>query len=280
MSGGRPVGKPFFGIPCSLPHANLARGSGDLGYFGRAMSFGFNDPFSAAPPAVQIRRVGAWKAFAGAVVAAAALGFAGFMYVGPYQKLTKIVRDRTSELNQQQGSTDQLTEERDKLKAALATRVGSEQEKAAVASKQTDALQSLAADLKGALASAKANTTASDGRVRVSFPAESLFEQPTSTGISPAGDAALKALVASLKQTGMRARVRAKLIPAAPPRELAQFKNIGEFEILRAARVMLALANGGVAADHLAVAGEVGPGGARKGKAALPERLDVEIEPE
>src|SRR3954452_4358078 len=163
MSGGRGLCKPFFGIPCSLPHANLARGSGDLGYFGRAMSFGFNDPFPASPPAVQIRRVGGWKAFAGAVLAAAGVGFAGFVYVGPYQKLTKIVRDRTSELSQQQGSTDQLTEERDKLKAALAARLGSDQERAAVTSKQTDTLQGLAADLKGSLGSTGASVTAAEG---------------------------------------------------------------------------------------------------------------------
>src|SRR4051812_38573233 len=160
MSGGRGLCKPFFGIPCSLPHANLARGSGDLGYFGRAMSFGFNDPFPAAPPAVQIRRVGGWKAFAGAVLAAAGVGFAAFVYVGPYQKLTKIVRDRTSELTERQGSTEQLAEERDKLKAALAARVGSEREKAAVTSKRTDALESVAADLKGGLGAAGASVTA------------------------------------------------------------------------------------------------------------------------
>src|SRR5438477_9908704 len=116
MSGGRPVCKPFFGIPCSVPHANRARESGDLGYFGRAMSFGFNDPYPSAPPAVQIRRVGGWKALAGAVLAAAGVGFAAFVYVGPYRTLAKIVRDRTSELSQRQGSTDQLADERDKLK--------------------------------------------------------------------------------------------------------------------------------------------------------------------
>lgn len=244
------------------------------------MSFGFNDPYPSAPPAIQIRRVGGWKAFAGAVLAAAGVGFAAFVYVGPYRTLAKIVRDRTSELSQQQGSTDQLADERDKLKAALAARVGSEQEKAAAASKQTDSLQSVAADLKGALGSAGSSVTAADGHVRVGFATDSLFEQVTSTGISPQGDAALKALAVSLKKSGMRARVRAKLIPTAPPRELAQFKNIGEFEMLRAARVMLALANDGVAADHLAVAGDVAPAGVRKGKAALPDRLDVEIEPE
>jgi hypothetical protein len=243
------------------------------------MSFGFNDPFPAAP-AVQIRQVGRWKAFAGAVLAAAGIGFAGFVYIGPYQKLTKIVRERTTELGQQQGSTEQLADERDRLKAALAARVGSEQDKAAAASKRTDALQSLATDLKGVLGTSAATVSATDGHLRVGFPTGSLFEQATSTGISPPGDEALKALAGSLKKSGMRARVRAKLIPTAPPRELAQFKNIGEFEMLRAARVMLALANGGVAADHVAVVGEVAPAGARKGKAALPDRLDVEIEPE
>ena len=70
--------------------------------------------------------------------------------------------------------------------------------------------------------------------------------------------------------------MKAKLIAAPPPRELGQFKNIGEFEMLRAARVMLVLAANGVAPDHLGIAGELP--GPRKTKNGIPDRLEIEIE--
>jgi hypothetical protein len=44
--------------------------------------------------------------------------------------------------------------------------------------------------------------------------------------------------------------------------------------------VLLVLSNGGVAADHLAVAGDLPPPAARKGRGGVPDRLDIEIEPE
>jgi hypothetical protein len=244
------------------------------------MSFGYNDPFPAAPPTVQIQKVGGWKLFAGALLAAAGVGFAGFVYLGPYQKVTKIVHERTDELNHERGSTDELAAERDKLKAALDRRLGADREKAASTSKQSETLQDFAAELKVALAAVGANVSSEDGRVHVSFAATTLFEQALSTAISAQGESALKVVVAGLKKTGMRGRVKARLIPSPPPRELAQFKNVGEFDMLRAARVMLVLAAAGVAADHLAVVGELPPTGARKGRSPVPDRLDVEIEPE
>jgi len=57
---------------------------------------------------------------------------------------------------------------------------------------------------------------------------------------------------------------------------------IGEFEMLRAARVMLLLAGAGVAADRVLVAGQTGPApaAAKKGRpAALPDRMDIDLEP-
>ena len=81
------------------------------------MSYGFSDPFSAAPPSVQIRRVGGWKGLAGLMVAALGVGFAGYVYVSPYQKATRALQERTAELSKQRGSTDDLSSERDRLKA-------------------------------------------------------------------------------------------------------------------------------------------------------------------
>jgi len=242
------------------------------------MSYGFSDPFSAAPPSVQIRRVGGWKGLAGLMAAAVGVGFAGYVYMSPYQKATRALQDRTAELSKVRGSTDDLSSERDRLKAEMAQRQAAEQEKAAGASKRHETLSALGAELKTALSGAGAAVAADDARVTVSFAAANLFEQPTSVAISPQGETALRVVVAAVKKVGGRARVKARLIPSPPPRELGQFKNVGEFEMLRAARVMLVLAANGVPGDHLGVAGELP--GPRKTKNGIPDRLDVEIEAE
>lgn len=244
------------------------------------MSYGFNDPFSTAVPAVQIRHVGGWKLLVGMMLAAAGVGFAGFVYVGPYTKVTRALTDRTAELGKERGSSDDLSAERDRLKAQLDKREAADQEKTAAVSRRGEGMQQLGAELKTALAAVGANVSVDDARVTVGLGVPALFEQPTSVAISAQGDATLKVLAASLKKTGTRCRVKAKLIQAAPPRELAQFKNIGEFEMLRAARVMLVLAAGGVPSDHLVVAGEAPAPSARKGRVGVPDRLDIEIEPE
>ncbi|HEY4186797.1 MAG TPA: hypothetical protein VGP07_17090 [Polyangia bacterium] len=244
------------------------------------MSYGFNDPFSAAPPSVQIQRVGGWKLLAGAMLAAAGVGFAGFVYVGPYKKTTTALHERTTELGKERGATDDLSSERDRLKAEVDKRQAAEQEKAGGEAKRHEALEGLAAELKVALAAVGANIAVDDSRIGVSLTVASLFAQPMSVAISPQGETALRVVVAGLKKTGMRGKVKARLIPSAPPRELAQFKNIGEFEMLRAARIMLVLAADGVPADHLAVAGELAAPAGRKTKGGVPDRLDIEIEPE
>ncbi|HEY8924771.1 MAG TPA: hypothetical protein VIU64_10350 [Polyangia bacterium] len=251
------------------------------------MSFGYNE-FPAAPPSVQIHRVGAWKLYAGAVLAAVGVGFAGYVYLGPYLKLTKVVRAQAAELNQERGSSDEMVAERDKLKAALDQRTGSEREKASAASKASASIQDYAAELKTALAAVGADVAVEGGRLRVGLPTKVLFDQPFSTVVSSQGDATLKVIASALKKTEMRGRVRAPLIASPPPKELAQFKNIGEFEVLRAARVMLLLAAAGVAAENVMVVGEAGKAPAaapapasKKGRpaAALPDRVDIELEP-
>ena len=246
--------------------------------FGGAMSYGFSDPFSAASPSVQIRRVGGWKGLAGLMVAALGIGFAGYVYVSPYQKATRALQERTAELSKQRGSSDDVSSERDRLKAEMEKRQAAEQDKAAGESKRHETLASLGAELKTALGGAGAAVAADDTRVAISFAVPSLFEQPTSVAISPQGETALRVVGAAVKKVGGRARVKAMLVPTPPPRVLGQFKNIGEFEMLRAARVMLVLAANGVPADHLMVAGELP--GARKTKTGIPDRLDVEIEAE
>ncbi|HEX2660736.1 MAG TPA: hypothetical protein VHU40_20790 [Polyangia bacterium] len=244
------------------------------------MSYGYNDSFAAPAPVVQVQKVGGWKALAGATVAALGIGFAGFVYLGPFMKVTKALQAQTTELDQARGAADELTAERDKLKVAIGQHMDVEQEKTASDAKHREAMQALTGELKAALPAAGVNISPEDARLKLSFAVTALFEQPFSIGVSPAGDAALKALAAAMKKNGLRAKVKAKLIQAPPPRELGQFKAIAEFEMLRAARVLLVLSSGGAAADHLTVAGELPGPGARKGRGGVPDRVDVEIEPE
>ena len=246
------------------------------------MSYGYNDSFAAAPgpPVVQVQKVGSWKLLAGAVLAAVGLGFAGFVYLGPFLKVEKALQAQTTELDQARGAADELTSERDKLKVAMGKHMDVEQEKTASDAKHREAMQALAGELKSVLPPAGVTIAAEDARLRLSFAVTALFEQPFSIGISPAGDTALKAVAAAMKKGGLRAKVKAKLIQAPPPRELGQFKAIAEFEMLRAARVLLVLSSGGAAAAHLTVAGELPQPGARKGRGGVPDRVDVEIEAE
>jgi hypothetical protein len=244
------------------------------------MAYAENDSFVGGQPPVQIHRVGGWKLLAGAMLAAAGVGFGGYIYFGPYQKLAKIVHAGAAELDHERAATDDLAAERDKLKAEISRRETVDQNRAATEAKRQQSVEALVAELKAPLGAFGATLSAGGGRGEVSFASMSLFEQPTSTVISPQGDAALRMLATSLKRTGLRTRVMAKLISGQPPRELAQFKNLGEFTMLRAVRIALALAAGGVAPDRVAAAGEAPLPGTHRGRPSVPDRLEIEIEPE
>ncbi len=245
------------------------------------MAYGYNESFGGGQPPVQIQRVGGWKLLVGAMLAAAGVGFAGYVYLGPYQKLTKVLNAQTAELGDERTASQQLVDEREKLKSEVAKRENAERDKAEKESKKQLAVEAFSAEMKAALGAFGATISARGGHAEVGFATTSMFEQPNSSVISPQGDAALKVLATALKKAAFRTRVMAKLIPAAPPKELAQFKNIGEFAMLRAVRAALALAAGGVLADRVSAAGQAPtPPGAHKGKPAVPDRLEIEIEPE
>jgi hypothetical protein len=260
--------------------AHLDHRASRSGVFSCAMSYGYNESFVGGQPPVQVHRVGGWKLMLGGMVAAVGLGFAGFVYLGPYQKVTKAFHARAAELEQERQASQDLAAERDKLKAELSKREGTEHDHAQVEAKKQQAVDAFAAEMKTALGAFGANLTAGGGRAEVTFATTSVFDQPISTVISPQGDAAIKILAGALKKAGFRTRVMAKLISTPPPRELAQFKNVGEFTMLRAVRVALLLAAAGVAPERVAAAGETPVAGGHKGKATVPDRLEIEIEPE
>lgn len=249
--------------------------------FAVAMAYGYNESLGGGQPPVQIHRVGGWKLLAGAMLAAAGVGFAGYVYLGPYRKLTTALNAQVAELGNERTASQELVDERDKLKGEVAKRENADRDNADKESKKQLAVEAFSAEMKAALGAFGASISTGGGRAEIGFATTSVFEQPASSVISPQGDAALKVLATALKKAGFRVRVLAKLIPAAPPKELAQFKNIGEFAMLRAVRAALALAAGGVPPDRVSAAGQAPPpSGAHKGKPAVPDRLEIEIEPE
>jgi hypothetical protein len=93
------------------------------------MAYGYSESFVGGQPPVQVHRVGGWKLLLGLMVAAAGLGFAAYVYLGPYQKLTKALRARTAELVEARASSQETLNERDRLKAELGKKEGFERDK-------------------------------------------------------------------------------------------------------------------------------------------------------
>jgi hypothetical protein len=243
------------------------------------MAYGFDDPMMGTQTRLQKRGGGA-RAFLGLMLAAAGVGFSGYVYFVPYKKLASVIEASKSERDQANRAAQGALAERDKLKAEIVRRDAQDKDRASSEGKKKALADGMAGELKAALGTMGATVAAGGGKVTVSFPVSAVFEQPTSTAISTGGMTALRVLAASLKRIDSQVRVKARLSSAPPPRELAQFRNVGEFAMLRAARISLALVDGGVSPGRVAAAGESPGGQARKGKTGLPDRLDIEIEPD
>jgi hypothetical protein len=237
------------------------------------MAYGF-DPQAGVP---RVQKTGGWRALLGMVVAAAGLGFAGYVYLVPYQKMNRALAARTLELNEERNASQQLAAERERAKAELARREVAEKDKAQADKRRKQAIEDLTSELKTVFGEAGAQVAAGEDRVAIAFPELALFETAKSTALTPQGQATLKSLAGTLKKGQYRTRVIARLAPAAPPKDLSQFKNVGEFGMLRSARALLFLVDAGVGAGSIGVAGALPP--ARK-KPGMPDRLEIEIEPE
>jgi hypothetical protein len=241
----------------------------------------------AVPPA---RSGGGWKALLWFAVAAAGVGFAGYVFLFPYQKLQSALGTRTAELAAQQSTVAETTAERDKLKAALAKFTDAEKDKAAVESKRKADVDGLIAALRpsleplGATVAVPAQPTdaANNGALVVSFPADKIIDT-NGIDVSEAGVSALKILADTLKKSSAKARIVARASAAPPPKELKNlFHSAGELHAVRAARLLSALEDAGLAPTAVSIAGEAEkPTPRGRGKKAAPviDRVDVQVEP-
>jgi hypothetical protein len=259
----------------------VSRGA-EKGYRAARMArYAFEDPLAGAPP----RSGGGWKQLFWFAVAFTGLGFAGYVYVIPYQKMEHAVGTRQAELASERAAAEEATAERDKLKARLETYTSTDKDKAEAETKRRTAADALSLALKTGLEELGATVTADGTKLLVSFPVPKVIDA-NGMDVSEAGQAALKILAGAAKKEDAKVRVVARTSSAQPPKELRSlFHTAGEMRTVRAARVMSALEDAGLAPAALGIVGEADkPAPRARGKKAAaaqpPEHLDLQVEPE
>jgi hypothetical protein len=236
---------------------------------------------SMAVPAA--RSGSGWKAMLWFAVAAAGVGFAGYVFLVPYQKMQSLLGSRTTELAIEHTTVTETTAERDKLKASLAKFTDAERDKSAADGKHKADVDALIAALRPSLEPLGATVAVKDegAPLVVSFPADKVIDA-NGIDVSEGGVAALKILAGALKNA--KARILARASSAAPPKELKSlFHSAGELHAVRAARLMSALEDAGLGPAAVSIAGEAEKAASRaRGKKAAPvaDRVDIQVEPQ
>ncbi len=260
-------------------------------------------PILLSPTATSAPRVG-WRQVGWLAIAAAGVGFAGYLYLFPYRQLTGTLDGRSRELRQERSQAHEVAADRDRLKSTVDKVEADERAKAEEAGKHRETLEAMAAQLKPPLQELGVTLAMADGRLHVSLSADKAIDR-NGIDVSGEGNAALKILAGAMKRNGTVGRIKARFGIAPAPKQLRSlFGTVGEVSAVRAARVMSALENAGVAPDHLTIVGESDPGketpkvppsrgGSRRRRAAaaaaaaaaassqvqVNDRLDIEVEP-
>jgi hypothetical protein len=243
------------------------------------MSRSFESSMSMAPA----RSGGGWKAMFWFAVAAAGVGFAGYVFLVPYQRMQSVLGTRSAELADARATVTEATAERDKLKAALAKFTDAEKEKTAGDAKRKAGVDALISQLRPGLEGLGASVAVENDVLVVGFPADKVIDA-NGIDVSDGGVAALKIVAGSLKGVNARARILARASVAPPPKELkGLFHSAGEQHAVRAARVLSALVDAGLAPTAVSIVGEAekpAPHARGKKPAPVPDRLDIQVEPQ
>ena len=230
---------------------------------------------------------GGWKSLFYFAVAAAGLGFAGYVYLVPYSKMERAVGSGASAVVEQQRAAAAAVAERDKLKADLAkftsAAAGQVRGRGQAEGRRS---RRLSAQLKPGLEALGATVAGEDSVLSVSFPAAKMIDA-NGIDVSDGGMAAVKILAEAAKKEGAKVRIRAKSSSAPPPKELRSlFRTAGEMNAVRAARMMSSLQGAGVQPSRVTIVGDAADKSApraAKGKkgAAAPasDRVELELEP-
>ncbi len=233
----------------------------------------------SVPPA---RAGSGWKALLWFAVAAAGVGFAGYVFLVPYQKMQSALGMRTAELAVAQSSMNETSAELGKLKSAVAKLSEAEKDKSAAEAKRKGDVDALIAALRPSLEPLGATVAVEDGTLVVSFLAEKVIDT-NGIDVSDGGVAALKIVAESLKKSSAKARVLSRASSAPPPKDLKSlFHSAGELHAVRAARVLSTLEDAGLAPESVSIAGvrEKAPPRGHKKAAPPADRVDIQVEPQ
>jgi hypothetical protein len=217
-------------------------------------------------------------------VAFAGLGFAGYVYFIPYQKMEHAVAVRQAELTTQRAAADEASAERDKLKARVDSYVSADKDKSAAEAKKQASLDALSTGLKGGLEELGGSVAVQGTAVHIGFPAPKVIDS-NGIDVSEAGQTVLKLVAGAVKKENAKVRILARTSSAPPPKELKKlFKTAGEVRAVRAARVMSALEAAGLAPSEIMIVGQADKApprahGRRGQASAPPDHLDLEVEP-
>src|SRR5262245_13674291 len=118
---------------------------------GRVANYSFGDPMAQMTGAPPIRSGGGWKSLFWLAVGALGLGFAGYVYLGPYLKIQSALSTRMGEAGAERSAAQDALAERDKIKTQMAQYTTAEKEKAAAASKHKGELEAMTNTLKSSL---------------------------------------------------------------------------------------------------------------------------------
>ena len=176
--------------------------AGILRYVAARMArYAFDDPMAASSSG------GSWKSLFYFLLAAAGVGFAGYVYVVPYSKMERAVGSNESAIADERRAAEVAIAERDKLKADLAKFTAAAADKAATESKHKTTIDTLATAAQTGAGGAgrdrrrRAGRDARDGRV--SFPATKMIDA-NGIDVSDAGMAAIKILAETTKKEARR----------------------------------------------------------------------------
>ena len=164
---------------------------------------------------------GGWKSLFYFAVAAAGLGFAGYVYLVPYSKMERAVGSGASAVVEQQRAAAAAVAERDKLKADLAKFTSVASDKAAAEAKQKATITALSAQLKPGLEALGATVAGEDTVLSVSFPAAKIIDA-NGIDVSDGGMAAVKILAEAAKKQAAKVRIRREVVVGAATQGAAQ----------------------------------------------------------
>jgi hypothetical protein len=217
-------------------------------------------------------------------VAAAGVGFAGYVFLVPYQKMQSALGTRNAELASERATSTEATAERDQLKASLTKFTEAEKTKAAADAKRKADVDALITQLRPGLEPLGGQVAVEDDVLVVTFPADKVIDT-NGIDVSDGGVAALKVFAAGVKSAGAKAHVVARASSAPPPKELKNlFHSAGELRAVRAARVLTALEDAGLPPTWLSIVGAADKptprGHGKKAPPPPPDHLDIQVEPQ